>query len=111
MNPGNFWIFELSQENFNLDSSVCRASKSMSNDTKHEPVYWKLHVENSLLKFCVGVQIGGHPTNFTKWENFISFDTNIVHGSGGANMVLNEKATKNGNYVGWNCVGLGKSNK
>ena len=28
MNPGNFRIFELSQENLNLDSSVCRASKS-----------------------------------------------------------------------------------
>ena len=48
----------------------------------------------------MGVCVGGHHrANFSyrskdAQENSTSFDTNVVMGRGGANMVLNEKPTK-----------------
>ena len=49
----------------NLNSSHCRASKIISNDTKLEEIPWELDVENPLFNFCVGVWVGGHaPANF-----------------------------------------------
>jgi len=49
----------------------------------------------------VGVWVGGHP-RANLWhiskdtqENSTSFDINVVVGGDGANMVLNEKPTKN----------------
>ena len=54
----------------------------------------------------MGVWVGGHlSTHFSyeskdAQENFISYDTNVVMGQCGANMVLNEKPTKKWNYVG-----------
>ena len=59
----------------------------------------------------MAVSVGGQQwVNFSHsskdaQENSTSFDTNVVLEGGGANMVLNEKPAKNGNYVGWNCVG------
>ena len=59
-----------------------------------------MKIENSILNFCVGVWVWGHhAANFSHistdaQENSTSFDTNVVMGRGGANMVLNEKPTK-----------------
>ena len=59
-------IFELSLRNLNLNSSDCRASKIISNDTKLEEIPWELNVENPLFNFCVGVWDGGNPgANFS----------------------------------------------
>ena len=45
-------------------------------------------------------------TNFPGTEYWKSQED--VRQNCGANMVLNEKPTKNGNSVSWNCVGIGK---
>ena len=36
-------------------TSDCRASKIIWNDTKLNPIFWKLNAENPLFNFCVGV--------------------------------------------------------
>ena len=46
LNPGIFRIFELSKEKMNLSSSDCRTSKTISNDTKPEPISWEPNIEN-----------------------------------------------------------------
>ena len=90
-----------------MTSSDCRASKIIWHDTKLEPISWVLNIENRLFSICVGVWVGGHhATNFSHiskdaQENFVSFDTNVVVVGDGANMVLNEKLTKN-----WKSRGL-----
>ena len=99
----------------NLNSSDCRASKIIFNDSKLEPISWELNVGNQLLNFCVGVGVGGHDaTNFTciskdAQENSTSFDTNPVLGGDGANMVLNEKRTKNWKLRGLKLRGLSQN--
>ena len=60
LNSGIFRIFELREWNLNLNSSDCRASKIIYNDTKLEPIPWEQTRENSLLNFCVGVSVRGH---------------------------------------------------
>ena len=55
LNSGNFRIFEPSEWNLNLNSSDCRASKIIYNDTKLEPISWELNLKNPLFNFCVGV--------------------------------------------------------
>ena len=55
LNTGNFRIFEPSEWNLNLNSSDCRASKIIYNDTKLEPISWELNLKNPLFNFCVGV--------------------------------------------------------
>ena len=101
LNSGNFGIFELSEWSSNLNNSVCRDSKFISNDIKLKPISWELKNENPFLSICVGVWVGGHPpTKFSyvskdAQENFTSFDINDVTGGDRGNMVLNEKPTKN----------------
>jgi len=60
----------------------------------------------------VGVWVGGHP-RANLWhiskdaqENSTSFDINVVVGGDGANMVLNEKPTKNWKLRGLKLRGL-----
>ena len=59
LNSGIFETFELSAWNIYLNSSDCRASKIIKNDTKFEPISWELSSENSLLNLCVGESVGG----------------------------------------------------
>ena len=54
-NSGIFGTFELSAWNIYLNSSGCRASKIVKNDTKFEPISWKFNSEIPILNFCVGV--------------------------------------------------------
>ena len=55
LNSGNFMIFEPSEWILNLNSSDCRASKIISNDTKLEPISWEFDIENPFFDFCVGL--------------------------------------------------------
>ena len=95
-----------------MTSSDCRASKIIWHDTKLEPIPWVLNIENHLFSICVGVWVGGHhATNFSHiskdaQENFASFDTNVAVVGDGANMVLNEKLTKNWKLRGLKLRGL-----
>ena len=86
--------------------------KIISNDTKLEPISWELNYGNPLLNFRVGVWAWGQDaTNFSHvskdaHENSASFDINVVVVSDGANMVLNEKPTKNRKLRGLKLPGL-----
>ena len=70
---------------------------------------------NPLFNFCVGVWVRGqYATNFSHvskdaHENSASFDINVVVVGDGANMVLNEKPTKNLKLRGLKLRGLGKN--
>ena len=44
-----------------MNSSDCRASKIITNDTEAEAISWVPNTENSLFNFCVGVWVGGPP--------------------------------------------------
>ena len=55
LNSVIFRIFRLGAWNLNLNSSDCRASKIISNNTKLEAIPRELDVENPLFSFCVGV--------------------------------------------------------
>ena len=60
-----------------------------------------MKIVNPFLNFCVGVSVRGQSaTNFSHiskdaQENSISFDINFMVVGDGANMVSNEKPTKN----------------
>lgn len=60
LNSGIFSIFELSLWTLNLNSSKCKTSKIITNDTELELFFWELNIENPFLSFCVGVWLGGH---------------------------------------------------
>ena len=68
----------------------------MLNDTKLESISWELKIENRFLNFYVGVGVGRHDaTNFLSiskdvQENSTSFDTYVLLGLCGANMVFHE---------------------
>ena len=115
LNSGIFRIFKVSVQNLNLNSSDCRALKIITNDTKLEPISWELNLKNSCFFICVGVWVRGQDAaNFWHiWKdaqkNFASFDTNVVLGGAGANMVLNEKPTKNWKLRGLKLRGLGQN--
>ena len=86
LNSGIFRIFEFSEWSLKLNSSDCRASKIIGNDTKVELISWEPNKENLFLNFCVGVCIGEHPPS--------SFDTDAITGGDRGNMVLHKKLTK-----------------
>ena len=85
----------------NLNSSDCRASKIIQNDTKLDPISWEPNIENEIFIFCVGVWVGGHPpANFSYISkdaqlNSTSFDINDVTGGDRGKRVSNEKPTEN----------------
>ena len=60
LNSGILKIFEPSEWNLNLNSSDCRTSKIIQNDTELEPISWEPNRKNSLFNSCVGVWVGGH---------------------------------------------------
>ena len=97
LNSGNFGVIYFAEPIINLDGSVCRAWKIISNDTKISIIPWEPDIKNSFLNFCVGVWVGGQP-----WTNFLfiskdalfdcaSFDTSIVTGRPWEDIVLFEK--------------------
>ena len=114
LNSGILMIFEPIERNLNLNASDCRASKIIPNDTKLEPISWELNLKNPLFNFCLGVWVRGHDaTNVSHipksaQKNSTSFNTNVTTRDYRGKMVLYEKPTKNGNKVGWNCVGVGE---
>ena len=56
---GNFWIFDHTQSIMNIGSSVCRAWKMLSNDTKISMIPWDPDIKNAFWNFCVGEIVGG----------------------------------------------------
>ena len=76
---------------------------------------WELNSKNQLFHICVGVWVRGQDTaNFSHvskdaHENSASFDINVIVVSDGANMVLNEKPTKNWELRGLKLRGLGQN--
>ena len=97
LNSGNFGIFYLVEPIINLDGSVCRAWKIISNDTKISIIPWEPDIQNSFLNICVGVWVSGQPrANFSYIStdaklNFASFDTSIVTGRRWGKIVLCKK--------------------
>ena len=85
---GIFRIFDPREWNLNLNSSDCRASKIIWNDTKLGPISWELNIEYPTFNFCVGVWVGGHHrANFLHrskdaLENFKSFHTHDIPAPG-----------------------------
>ena len=83
LNSGILRIFKLREWNLNLNSSDCRASKIICNDSNLDAIPWKLNIENPRFSICVSVWVGRNPpTNLSygskdAQENFISFDTNL----------------------------------
>ena len=61
LNSGNLGIFYFTELMINLDSSVCRAWKIISNDTKITMVPWESDIKNSFWNICVGVWVSGQP--------------------------------------------------
>ena len=55
LNFGIFMIFEPSERNLNLNTSDCRASKMILNDTNLDPIPWELNIENPRFSIGVGV--------------------------------------------------------
>ena len=51
-------IFNLSEWNWNLNSSDCRTSKVIWNDSKLEPISWDLILNGHIFNPCVGVWVG-----------------------------------------------------
>ena len=84
LNSGNFWIFEHSEWNLNLECSDYRASNIIFDDAKLEPISSELNVEIPLLSICVDVWLGEHhPTNVSyeskdALENFTIFDEHDI---------------------------------
>ena len=84
LNSGILRIFKLREWNLNLNSSDCRASKIICNDSNLDAIPWKLNIENPRFSICVSVWVGRNPpTNLSygskdAQENFISFDTNLM---------------------------------
>ena len=81
LKSGNFGALNAVNET-RICSSDCRASKSISNGIKLEPISWELKIENPFLNFCVGVWVGWHPFNiFRLKKDYVWFiDINISHG-------------------------------
>ena len=82
LNSGNFRIFELIYWNSDRNSSNCRASKIIPNDTKLDTISLGLNMRNPFCNICVAVGVRGpDAANFTDistdaQKNFTSFDTN-----------------------------------
>ena len=89
-----------------------RDSKIIWNDINLEPISWELKSENQLFNICVGVWVRGQDaakfSHISKdaHKNSASFDINVVVVGDGANMVLNEKPTKNQKLRGLKLRGL-----
>ena len=60
-----------------LNSSDCRASKIIWNDTKVEPISWEPKRENLISNFCVGVWVGCGPYFTWVWYLNIYFSETL----------------------------------
>ena len=111
MNSEIFSNFNPRECNSNLNSSDLRASKTIWNDIKLEPISWELNIENTLLSICVGVWVGENlATNFKygskdAQKNSTSFDTKLMGVARRGKKLRPKNRSKNGFYRGGNCVG------
>ena len=114
LNSGIFFlIFEPSEWNLNLNIREYRAWKIISNNSKLEPISWELKIENTLFNICVGVWVYKIRQPFHTYQKMRKKIPHLLIPMSSWWAVVQiwswmKNRPKNGNNVGWNCVGLGK---